>query len=197
MTETGVRAYWDRQAATFDDEPDHGLSDPTIRDAWRVLLNDTIVNPARVADLGCGTGTLSVLLATLGHTVTGLDLSPAMLDRAREKAAAQKVAAKFVTGDAARPNLPRARFDVVLARHLLWALPDPAAALDRWRQLLAGQGQLILIEGSWYTGAGLTADTVLDLLQHRFHDPTLVRLTDPAYWGREITDERYLVHARA
>ncbi|WP_203791425.1 hypothetical protein [Paractinoplanes rishiriensis] len=37
-------AIWDRQAATFDDEPDHGLRDPAVRDAWIALL--TPVPPA-------------------------------------------------------------------------------------------------------------------------------------------------------
>ena len=32
------RTYWDGQAATFDDEPDHGLADPATREAWRQLL---------------------------------------------------------------------------------------------------------------------------------------------------------------
>ena len=46
--------------------------------------------PAQAAwlDVGCGTGSLSVMLAGLGYHVTGIDLSPAMLARAEAKAAA-------------------------------------------------------------------------------------------------------------
>lgn len=59
-----VRAYWDRQAATFDEDPDHGLRDPLVREAWTSLLLPLLPPaPASVVDLGCGTGSLSVLLA--------------------------------------------------------------------------------------------------------------------------------------
>ena len=57
-------ATWDAQADAFDQPADHGLRDPAVRQAWRELLVSHLPEPpARVADLGCGTGTLSVLLA--------------------------------------------------------------------------------------------------------------------------------------
>ena len=50
--------FWDDQAAVFDEAPDHGMSDPTVREAWAALLLPLLPSvPARVADLGCGTGT--------------------------------------------------------------------------------------------------------------------------------------------
>ena len=63
----GASAYWDSQAAAFDDEADHGLRDPRVRDTWRrLLLTHLPPAPAAVADIGCGTGSLSVLLAAEG-----------------------------------------------------------------------------------------------------------------------------------
>ena len=44
-------------------------------------------------------------------------------------------------------------YDAVLARHVLWALPDPADALARWLGLLGPGGTLVLVEGHWSTGA--------------------------------------------
>lgn len=186
---------WDAEAAAFDDEPDHGLHDPVVRDAWRSLLNSLLPPaPARVADLGCGTGTLSLLLAEEGNAVDGVDLSPEMLRRAVAKVGSYP-GTGFVTGDAAAPPLPVATYDVVLCRHVLWALPEPAAALARWIDLLAPDGRLVLIEGSWSTGAGLTADETSALLIGAGRTPRVVPLTDPAYWGGPITDERYAVVA--
>ena len=138
---------WDAEAATFDNEPDHGLHDPDVRDAWRSLLISLLPPaPARVADLGCGTGTLSLLMAEEGHAVDGVDLSPEMLRRAVAKAGSYP-GTSFVVGDAGDPPLPAATYDVVLCRHVLWALPDPAAALARWIDLLLPDGRLVLIEG--------------------------------------------------
>jgi SAM-dependent methyltransferase len=146
---------WDREAKTFDEAADHGLADPDCREAWRSLLLEHLpAAPATVADLGCGTGTLALLLAEEGYAVTGVDFSPEMVRLAREKAGH---VATFLEADAAAPPLDAAAYDVVLSRHVLWAMDSPAAALDRWIALLRPAGRLVLVEGSWSTGAGLTA----------------------------------------
>jgi ubiquinone/menaquinone biosynthesis C-methylase UbiE len=192
--ETG---YWDSQAATFDQQPDHGLLDPQVRQAWqRLLLAELPAAPAAVADLGCGTGTLSVLLAREGYAVTGLDFAPQMIRAARAKARAAGVSARFELSDAAAPTLPAASFDVVLARHVLWAMPDPDDALAAWLRLLLPGGLLLLIEGRWSTGAGLTAEEAgRAVLRHRA-DATITVLDDDALWGAPVTDERYLLVSR-
>jgi len=194
----GTRSLWDAEAEAFDDAADHGLRDPDVRQAWADLLLPLIDGRGlRVADLGCGTGTLSVLLASEGgHLVSGVDFSPEMIRRARHKAGATTPRPTFTVADASDPPLPRGSFDVVLSRHVLWALPDPAAALDRWIELLAPAGLLILIEGRWHTGVGLTADESLRLVSERREDVQLRMLDDPAYWGGAITDERYLIVSR-
>ena len=191
-------AFWDGQATTFDDEPDHGLRDPTTREAWRRLLSEHLPEaPADVVDLGCGTGSLSVLLAEQGHAVRGLDLSPVMVDAARAKVSAAGVEVQFAVGDAADPAYADRSADVVLSRHVLWALPDPDAALGRWVDMLRPGGRLVLVEGHWHTGAGLTASACESLVsRHRDH-VEVVRLDDPVLWGGPIADERYLVVSRS
>jgi SAM-dependent methyltransferase len=181
---------WDREALTFDDEPDHGLADATTRAAWRELLLGVLPGPpARVADLGCGTGTLSRLLVDEGYTVDGLDVSPEMVRRAREKVPE----ATFVVGDAADPALERAAYDVVLCRHVLWALPDPVEAFGRWVDLLAPGGHVVLVEGSWSTGAGLTAVEAERIVRTRRTHVEVRHLPEEIYWGKRISDERYLL----
>ena len=73
-----------------------------------------------------------------------------MLGRLRAKAGQQGLAIRVVQADAASP--PAGDFDAVVERHLLWTLPDPAAALAAWRQA-APAGRLVVIEGSWGAGA--------------------------------------------
>ncbi|WP_370249878.1 GrpB family protein [Nocardioides sp.] len=189
-----VQEEWDAQAEAFDDEPDHGLRHPAVRAAWRDLLAGLLPVPAagsRIADLGCGTGTLTDLLLGLGHGARGadgLDVSPRMLDLARAKVPQ----ARFLLGDAATPPLAPAAYEVVVARHVLWALPDPAAAVRRWVRLLAPGGRLVLVEGRWHTGAGLTATEVATLVARTGFEPVQQDLTDPALWGGPITDHRHL-----
>ena len=197
-----AREYWDGQAACFDREPDHGLLDPGVRQAWTELILPLVPLPgSEVADLGCGTGSLSLLLAEDGHRVRGLDLSGQMVEAARAKAARAAaaglpVAAEFRQGDASDPPYPPASCDVVLARHVLWALPDPDAALGQWTGLLREPGTLLLVEGLWGTGAGMPSAECRELvLRHRRH-AEVVALADPALWGKEISDERYLILSR-
>jgi len=116
-----------------------------------------------------------------------------MLDHAVRKAAQAAVAASFRRGDAAAPPLEPAGFDVVLSRHVLWALPDPAAALANWIALLRPGGRLVLVEGRWMTGAGLPAAECTALLRALGRDADLRMLDDESLWGKPITDERYLV----
>lgn len=189
-----TQEVWDLEAASFDDEPDHGLADPRTRAAWRDLLLGALPPaPARVADLGCGTGTLTRLLIDEKFTVDGLDLSPEMIRRAQAKVPE----AAFSVGDASSPALEPATYDVVLSRHVLWAMPDPEAAFVRWIDLLKPDGIVVLIEGRWATGAGLTARDAEEIVRTARKEVAVRHLPDDVYWGKAIKDERYLLISRS
>lgn len=189
-----VRDFWDRQAVNFDEEPDHGLRDPAVRGAWRTLLLEHLPPaPADVIDLGCGTGSLSVLLAESGYRVRGIDLSEGMVEAASTKAETAGVTVPFQQGDAADPPYEGNSCDIVLVRHVLWALPDPSSAVAQWVKLLRPNGRLLLIEGSWSTAAGLTSGECTQLVLEHRSSATVRALTEPVFWGGAIDDERYLV----
>lgn len=142
-----IRAWWDADAGHYDRSSDHGLTDPVQAAAWTAALRSLLPPaPARVLDVGAGTGAMSLLAADLGHDVTALDLSEAMLDGARRKATERGLAVTFVHGPAEEP--PPGPFDVVIERHVAWTLPDPTSAFAAWRRVAPG-GRLVLFEGSW------------------------------------------------
>lgn len=185
-----TREVWDRAAASFDEEPEHGLAGVRTRAAWRDLLLDVLpAAPARVADIGCGTGTLTRLLVDNGYTVDGLDFSPEMIKRARQKVPE----ARFVVSDASDPTFKSGSYDVALGRHVLWALPDPAAAFASWVRLLKPGGVAVLIEGRWDTGAGLTAEDTERIVRTVCTIAKVRHLPESVYWGKEISDGRYLL----
>jgi ubiquinone/menaquinone biosynthesis C-methylase UbiE len=119
-----------------------------------------------------------------------------MVEVARAKAAAAGVPAEFAVGDASAPPWPAGTFDVVLVRHVLWALPDPDAALGRWVGLLKPDGRLVLVEGHWWTGGGLAAHQATQLVLRHRREAAVTRLDDPTLWGGPIQDERYLLVSR-
>ncbi|MFH9063932.1 class I SAM-dependent methyltransferase [Streptomyces coeruleorubidus] len=194
---TGAGVDWDARAAGFDEEPDHGLRDPEVRRAWAARLRSWLPGRAGdVLDLGCGTGSLSLLASEQGHRVTGVDLSPAMVTLARQKLAGRD--AVFLIGDAAAPPVGEQRFDTVLVRHVLWALPDPGRALRHWAGLLRPGGRLVLVEGVWGTAGpvGIPAQRLTGHLAPIAGQVRVERLSgDPLLWGGEVTDERYAVVA--
>jgi SAM-dependent methyltransferase len=194
---TGADVDWDARAAGFDEEADHGLRDPEVRRAWAARLRSWLPGRAGdVLDLGCGTGSLSLLASEQGHRVTGVDLSPAMVTLARQKLAGRD--AVFLIGDAAAPQVGEQRFDAVLVRHVLWALPDPGRALRHWAGLLRPGGRLVLVEGVWGTAepVGIPAERLTGLLAPIAGQVRVERLSgDPLLWGGEVTDERYAVVA--
>jgi SAM-dependent methyltransferase len=209
-----IAEYWDAAAASFDAEPDHGLVAARTRGAWARRLECWIpAGPVDVLDVGCGTGSLSVLLARSGHRVTGVDLAPRMVERARAKAADAGVEARFAVGDAAAPPTGERRFDVVLARHLLWTLPDPRAALRAWVARLRPGGRLVLVEGRWRQpdgggdgyvagaeglpwGGGVGAETLAAAVEPLVAGVRVEPLGDDAdLWGHPVDDERYALVA--
>ncbi|PBC77411.1 methyltransferase family protein [Streptomyces sp. TLI_235] len=211
-----VAAYWDAAAATFDDEPDHGLRNPATHAAWAARLRNWLPDPpAHVLDLGCGTGSLSLLLARQGHRVTGVDLAPRMIARARAKLAATGLQATFALGDAASPPDRPGGYDVLLTRHLVWTLPDPHAALQHWVTLLRPGGTLLLVEGRWNEpddtaspyapgahplpwAGGVRSHVLAEALRPHVTSLSITPLSEEAaLWGRPVPDERYAMVARA
>lgn len=79
----------------------------------------------RVLDIGCGTGELGLALAARGHSVTGVDLAPSAIERARRKATERGLDAEFVAADATQLDGYDGRFDTVVDSGLLHCLPPP------------------------------------------------------------------------
>lgn len=105
--------------------------------------------PARVADVGCGTGWSSIAIARgfPKAIVTGLDLDEASIDEARENAAGAGVADRvsFEVRDAADPRLA-ASFDLVCAFETIHDMTDPVGALRAMRALRADGGTVLVAD---------------------------------------------------
>jgi SAM-dependent methyltransferase len=131
----------------------HRLYGPGTR---RVLFDAGLRCGMRVADVGCGVGMVTALLADLvgpeGHVV-GIDASAAQLAQARERVPAGGTNTSFVEASATDTGLPSASFDLVYCRFLLIHLPEPERALAEMRCLLKPNGILVCEDGD-LTSAG-------------------------------------------
>ncbi|BCJ31650.1 class I SAM-dependent methyltransferase [Actinocatenispora sera] len=99
----------------------------------------------RVLEIAPGTGrNLPYYRADV--TLTGVELSPAMLAIARRRAADLGLDADLREGDAEHLPLPDASFDTVVCALALCSIPDPAAAIGEMRRVLVPGGRLLLVD---------------------------------------------------
>jgi SAM-dependent methyltransferase len=116
----------------------------------RVATDVATVAPAGggVLDVGCGPGRLAVALAERGLAVTGLDLDPAMVERARSNAARATLAADlvptFTVGDVASLPFPDASFDAVVSTLSMHHWDDATAGLTEIARVLRPGGRALV-----------------------------------------------------
>jgi SAM-dependent methyltransferase len=155
----------------------HGLYGPGTR---RVLLAAGLRPGMRVADLGCGVGTVTALLAELvgpQGRVVGIDASAAQLAQAREQLNGNGTNIRFVEAGAAGTGLPPGSFDLVYCRFLLIHLPEPERALAEMRSLLKPDGILVCEDGD-LTSAGSEPPSALEAFANLFGRLGPVRRVD-------------------
>jgi SAM-dependent methyltransferase len=109
------------------------------------LLDEAIPDDARVLDLGCGTGQMTIFLANGKRRVVGADLTRASLALAADAARRFGVERTlFVETDLRRPGLAEGRFDVVLSLGVLHHTPDPRAAFASLARLARPGGVIVV-----------------------------------------------------
>lgn len=136
-----LRRYWDRHAGSYDRQMEF-IERKLFGDSRQWVCRGAAGD---VLEVGIGTG------LNLGHypgagTLTGVDLSPEMLEHARRRAAAGGRPVTLRVGDAHHLEFPDHSFDTVVCTFALCAIPDERRAVaEMWRVLRPG-GQLRLAD---------------------------------------------------
>jgi len=159
-----------RSWAEFYDEPGNQLIDleqPVVR----AILDG--LGRGVALDVACGTGRHSEYLASLGHTVIGVDSSPDMLARARAKVPD----GEFHCGDLSQLPVSDSHVDVVVCALALMHVPDLTAAFRELVRVLRPGGHLVISD--W---RGLMGSIALPVVKHGPNGrpgfiPSRVRLT--------------------
>ncbi len=146
-----IKAYWSARAATFDEQPGHGIFSLEEQHAWERLFTRHLGNGEgrKALDLASGTGVVSHLLDGIGFDVTGMDWADPMLALARAKAKRNGRPIRFVMGDAENTMEPDESYDVITNRHLVWTLVDPQAAFIEWHRVLKPGGKVLVVDGDF------------------------------------------------
>lgn len=132
-----------------------------------------------VLDVACGSGNAAIAAARLGCAVTGVDYVPSLLDRGRERAAAERVAIDFRDGDAEELPFDNAAFDATVSVFGSMFAPDHARVAGEILRVTRPGGTIGL--ASWKPSGfvGAMFRTVAS------HVPPPPGLASPMLWGTQ------------
>jgi ubiquinone/menaquinone biosynthesis C-methylase UbiE len=145
-----IAEYWDLRSHSY--AKGVTASGKEEREVWKRCLAPFTakLHIRRALDVGAGAGFLSFVLNDMGIDVTGMDLSRGMLSQAKEASCYQRLDLDLCQGDAESLPFQSSSFDLVVSRHLLWTLPDPARAVEEWMRILRPGGRILAIDGNWF-----------------------------------------------
>jgi ubiquinone/menaquinone biosynthesis C-methylase UbiE len=133
-------AFFDGHAAADDYDVFTPQANARLVDAFVRL---TGLKPgARVADLGCGSGAFTALLARAGYACVGLDISPQLVAVGRRK----HPDLQFVEGDIERLPFPDSSFDGVLLSGVVHHFPDPSRCAAEVFRVLRPRGRFLAFD---------------------------------------------------
>jgi SAM-dependent methyltransferase len=104
--------------------------------------------PARIAELGVGTGLVALPLTERGYEVLGFDLSPKMIAVARER-----IGTRVAVADASRAPIAFASCDAVVAARILHVAGDPGAVMAEAARIVRPGGRVVVILAGSNTAA--------------------------------------------
>lgn len=110
--------------------------------APRLVKHAGVARGMKVLDVGCGTGVVALTAARLGADVTGIDLTPELVARARENASIMGLAVDFREGDAEALEPGDATFDVVVSQFGHMFAPRPEVAIKEMLRVLKPGGTI-------------------------------------------------------
>lgn len=138
MTTNGDAQFWDRNSRKYAREPiaDRAGYERSMRRTLELLRPSN-----RVLELGCGTGSSALLLANSVQSYLGTDISPGMIDIAREKLATSPVGSlSFCVSSAEDVSPDASQYDAVLGFNYLHLVRDLPGTLSRIHELLRPGG---------------------------------------------------------
>jgi SAM-dependent methyltransferase len=136
-----IREQFSHQAVPFSNAPG-------IRDAasLQVLVKESGAGPRdRVLDVACGPGLVVKAFAQTAAHVTGIDLTPAMIERAREHTRGC-ANVRLEVGDVTALPYPDASFTIVLSRFAFHHFPQPLAVLEEMQRVCAPGGVVMVCD---------------------------------------------------
>lgn len=159
--------------------------------AGRLVKKAGVHAGQRVLDVACGTGVVSVTAARLGARVTGLDLTPELLVRARENSSIAGVEVEWLEGDVEQIPFADGTFDVVLSQYGHIFAPRPEVAIVEMLRVLKPGGTI-----AFSTWPPELIVSQMFALAAQYLPPPPAGVAPPPLWGDPNIVRQRLGHGR-
>jgi len=111
-------------------------------------------------DVGTGPGFFPIILSKVGHRVTGIDCTKAMIEQAKANAGLYDTSPDFILAESDDLPFDDERFDCVISRNVAWTLIRPVESYVEWLRVLKPGGKLLIFDANW---------------NHRYHNTDLMK----------------------
>ncbi len=154
----------------------------TIPPAARLVKHAGIRTGQRVLDVACGTGVVAITAARMGAKVSGLDLTPELLERARYNSQLAEVTVDWHEGDAEKLPFETATFDGVLSQYGHMFAPRPDIAIAEMLRVLKPGGTIAF--STWPPDQFIGR---MFMLVASYLPPPPPGVSSPVQWGEQKT----------
>jgi SAM-dependent methyltransferase len=169
-----------RHAVVWGAGPYQGITE-TITDLHRAVIEHLDPQPGqRLLDLACGTGAVAEAAAMTGAEVVGVDIAPALIEQAKERAAARRLDIDYRVGDAEALELEDASFDLVTSTCGVMFAPDHEAVARELARVTNQGGRIALV--CWKPDSGLAQ---MFQVMRPFQPAAPAGVGNQFDWGRE------------
>ena len=185
ITDNGIETLKSRLHATWT-SGDYDLFSRYMEKDARAFYERLRIQPgAQLLDVACGSGQLSLMAARDGINVTGVDIAENLIERARARAVAQHLHARFEVGDAEALPFPDASFDVVVSLIGAMFAPRPERVASELLRVCVPGGMIAM--ANW-TAGGFIGQMFKAI--SRFIAPA--NMPSPVLWGDEaVVKDRF------
>ena len=151
-----IASYWGTRAEGYSEVNEKELAG-SQREAWLHVLEEQFPEKKKeemkILDIGTGPGFFPMILSEAGYTVTAVDYTEEMLEKAKEnlgkytKYGLERVTLQRM--DAQNLEFADETFDVVISRNLTWNLEEPGKAYAEWMRVLKKGGILLNFDADY------------------------------------------------
>ena len=123
------------------------------REAWTRLILDCAPRQGQlnILDAGTGPGVFATILTLAGHRVTGIDISPRMLEEARANSAKYGTAPEYREQNS-QDMTEENQYDMIVSRYVVWCMEYPEKCYANWLRALKPGGRIVVFDAGHRAG---------------------------------------------